>query len=170
MSSFSEQIWVVPPLNPSKVFSDPPSWVLSYDWSPLFSPQNRVIPPKILPPRAINSDRSLKLTIKTVKNSPRRSNAFSLIPGLLNIPPTRLAILTYSSSLALTNDLIRWKCIPREATLSKQVLSRTCSVRYSVLSVCMYLFFSRTLLCSFFFPFLPPPTLTTFQIINTKMV
>ena len=24
MSSFSKQIWVVPPLNPSKVFSDPP--------------------------------------------------------------------------------------------------------------------------------------------------
>ena len=24
-----------PPLNPSKVFSDPPFWVLSYDWSPL---------------------------------------------------------------------------------------------------------------------------------------
>ena len=28
MSSFSKQIWVVPPLNPSKVFSDPPFWVL----------------------------------------------------------------------------------------------------------------------------------------------
>ena len=34
MSSFAKQIWVVPPLNPSKVFSDPPFWVLSYDWSP----------------------------------------------------------------------------------------------------------------------------------------
>ena len=35
MSSFSKQIWVVPPLNPYLVFSDPPFWVLSYDWSPL---------------------------------------------------------------------------------------------------------------------------------------
>ena len=37
MSSFSKEIWVVPPLNPSKVFSDPHFWVLSYDWSPLKS-------------------------------------------------------------------------------------------------------------------------------------
>ena len=33
MSSFSKEIWVVHPLNPSKVFSDPPFWALSYDWS-----------------------------------------------------------------------------------------------------------------------------------------
>ena len=38
MPSFSKQIWVVPPLNPSKVFSDPP----------FCSPKNQVIPPKIL--------------------------------------------------------------------------------------------------------------------------
>ena len=31
MSSFSTQILVAPPLNPSKFFSDPPLWVLSYD-------------------------------------------------------------------------------------------------------------------------------------------
>ena len=42
MSSFSKQIWVVDPLNRSKVFSDPPFWVLSYDRSP-----------------GINNDRSL---------------------------------------------------------------------------------------------------------------
>ena len=35
MSSFSKQIWVVPPLNPSKVFSDPP----------LLGSQVRLIPP-----------------------------------------------------------------------------------------------------------------------------
>ena len=35
MSSFSKQIWVVPLLNPSKVFSDSPFRVLSYDWFPL---------------------------------------------------------------------------------------------------------------------------------------
>ena len=37
MSSFSKQIWLylLPPLNPSEVFSDPPFWVLSYGWSPL---------------------------------------------------------------------------------------------------------------------------------------
>ena len=35
LSSFSKRIWVVPPLNPSKDFSDPPFWVLSYDRSPL---------------------------------------------------------------------------------------------------------------------------------------
>ena len=40
-----KEVRVVPPLNPSKVFSDPPFWVLSYDWSP--------------PPQGINNDRSL---------------------------------------------------------------------------------------------------------------
>ena len=35
MSSLSKQIWVVPRPNPSNVFSDPPFWVLSYDWSHL---------------------------------------------------------------------------------------------------------------------------------------
>ena len=35
MSLFFKQIWLVSPLNPSKVFSDPPFWVLSYDWSHL---------------------------------------------------------------------------------------------------------------------------------------
>ena len=35
MSSFSKQILVVPPLNPSKIFSDPLFLFLSYDWSPL---------------------------------------------------------------------------------------------------------------------------------------
>ena len=34
-SSFSKKIWVIPSLNPSKLLSDPPFWVLSYDWSPL---------------------------------------------------------------------------------------------------------------------------------------
>ena len=50
MSSFYKQIWVVPPLNSSKVFGDPPFWVLSYDWSPFCSPKDQVILPKILPP------------------------------------------------------------------------------------------------------------------------
>ena len=51
MSPFSKQIWVVPPLNPSKDFSDPPFWVLSYDL-PFCSSKNQVIPPKptALPP------------------------------------------------------------------------------------------------------------------------
>ena len=46
-SSFSKQIWVIPPLNPSEVFRDPSFWVLSYDWSPFCSPKNLAIPPKI---------------------------------------------------------------------------------------------------------------------------
>ena len=41
MPSFSKQIWVVPHLNPSKVFSN----------LPFCSPQNQVTPPKILSPR-----------------------------------------------------------------------------------------------------------------------
>ena len=45
-----KQIWVVLRLNPSKIFSDPPFWALSYDWSP----------PKFSDPsQAINNDRSL---------------------------------------------------------------------------------------------------------------
>ena len=60
MSSFSKQIWVVHPLNPSKVFSDPPFWVLSYDWSLLLFSYNQVIPPKFSPPpQGINNDQSL---------------------------------------------------------------------------------------------------------------
>ena len=35
----SKQIWAVPPLNPSKVFSDPP----------FCSPKNQVIPAKLIP-------------------------------------------------------------------------------------------------------------------------
>ena len=61
MSSFSKQIWVVPPLNPSKFFSDPP-FGFSVTTDPPFvllkikwSPQN---PPSPLP-QAINNHRSL---------------------------------------------------------------------------------------------------------------
>ena len=53
MSSFSKQIWVVPPLNSSKGFSDPPFWVLSYDWSPFCSPKNQVIPLNPPPPLSL---------------------------------------------------------------------------------------------------------------------
>ena len=63
MSSFSKQIWVVQPLNPSKVFSDPLFWVLSYDWSPPFvllkmkwSPPQKKSSPRST--QAINNDRS----------------------------------------------------------------------------------------------------------------
>ena len=38
LRSFSKRIWVVRPLNPSKDFSDPPFWVLSYDRPPLPPP------------------------------------------------------------------------------------------------------------------------------------
>ena len=44
-SSFSKQIWVIPPLNPSEVFNDPPFWVLSYDCSPLLFSQKSSDPP-----------------------------------------------------------------------------------------------------------------------------
>ena len=44
-SSFPKQIWVVPILNPSKVFSDPRFWVLSYNWSPLLFSQKSSEPP-----------------------------------------------------------------------------------------------------------------------------
>ena len=48
-----KQVWVVPPLSASKVFSDPIFWALSYDWSP-------PPPPPPPPPRkGINNDRSL---------------------------------------------------------------------------------------------------------------
>ena len=44
MSSFSKQIWVVPPLNPFKVFSDLP-FGFSVTTDPFFcSPTNQVIP------------------------------------------------------------------------------------------------------------------------------
>ena len=58
MSSFSKKIWV-PPLNPSKVFSDPPLGSSDTTDPPFCSPKNEVIPPKILRPPAINNDRSL---------------------------------------------------------------------------------------------------------------
>ena len=54
------QIWVVPPLNPSKFFSDPAFWVLSYNCSPLKS--STPPPPH---PRAINYARSLNLNCPT---------------------------------------------------------------------------------------------------------
>ena len=53
MSSFSKQIQVVPPLNPSKAFSDPPpfGFLVTTD-HPFCSPENQVPPP----PQAINND------------------------------------------------------------------------------------------------------------------
>ena len=63
MSSFSKRIWVVPPLNPSKVFRDCPFWVLSYPFVFLkikWSPKNSPPPPA---PQAINNDRSLRIKI-----------------------------------------------------------------------------------------------------------
>ena len=55
-----------PPLDPSKVFSDPPFWVLSYDWFPLLffwkssDPPKKILRPPPHPlPQAINNDRSL---------------------------------------------------------------------------------------------------------------
>ena len=63
--------WSPPYDYPSKVFSDPPFWVLSYEWSPHFeSPRNQAIPPKIpratpSPSPAINNDRSVRWIIKS---------------------------------------------------------------------------------------------------------
>ena len=57
MSSFSKQIWVVPPLNPSTVFSDPPPLGFSVMTDP---PQKILRPPPPPPRQAINNDRSLK--------------------------------------------------------------------------------------------------------------
>ena len=49
MSSFTKRIWVVPPLNPSKVFNYPP-FGFSFTIDPPFCfPKNQVIPPKIPP-------------------------------------------------------------------------------------------------------------------------
>ena len=53
MSSFSKQIWVVPPLNPSKVFSDPPASGFSVTTDPPF-----FLPKIKWSPQAINNDRS----------------------------------------------------------------------------------------------------------------
>ena len=65
-SSFSKQTWVVPPLNPSKVLSDSPFWVLSNGWPPFCSPKNQVIPLKSSPRphlQVINNERSLKTAV-----------------------------------------------------------------------------------------------------------
>ena len=59
MSSFSKQIWVVPPLNLSKVFSDPPFGFSVTTDPPFCSLKNQVNSPKILhprpPPQVINN-------------------------------------------------------------------------------------------------------------------
>ena len=65
MSSFSKQMWVVLPLNPSKVFSAPPFRISVTTDSPPCSPKNQVIPPKILRlplPSVINNDQSLSFS------------------------------------------------------------------------------------------------------------
>ena len=54
---FSKQIWVVPLLNPSKVFSDHPFWVLSYDLSPLLFSQKASDSPQTPPPPPLNGDK-----------------------------------------------------------------------------------------------------------------
>ena len=56
MSSFSKQIWVVPPLNPSTVFSDRPPLGLSV----MTDPPQKILRPPPPPRQAINNDRSLK--------------------------------------------------------------------------------------------------------------
>ena len=106
MSSFSKQIWVVHPLNPSKVFSDPPFWVLSYDWSLLLFSYNQVIPLKFSsPPQGINNDQSL--TIEYI-HVPEPSSLFrvdseesheSAHTWLFAIPP-KLAKVTKGKSLS----------------------------------------------------------------------
>ena len=61
-SSFSKKIWVIPSLNPSKLLSDPPFWVLSYDWSPLLfslKPSDPPLNSSTPTLRAIIIDRSL---------------------------------------------------------------------------------------------------------------
>ena len=64
MSSFSKQIWVVRPLNPSISFSDPLFWILSYEWSPLLFSQKSSDPPQKssvpTPPQVIINDRSFQ--------------------------------------------------------------------------------------------------------------
>ena len=106
MSSFSKQIWVVHPLNPSKVFSDPPFWVLSYDWSLLLFSYNQVILLKFSPPpQGINNDQSL--TIEYI-HVPEPSSLFrvdseesheSAHTWLFAIPP-KLAKVTKGKSLS----------------------------------------------------------------------
>ena len=57
MSSFSKRIWVVPPLNPSKVFNYPPfGFSVTID-PPFCFPKNQVIPPKIPPPPSRPGDK-----------------------------------------------------------------------------------------------------------------
>ena len=50
MSSLSKEIGVVPPLNPSEVFGDPPFGFSVTTDPPFCSPKNQVITPKILRP------------------------------------------------------------------------------------------------------------------------
>ena len=50
MSSFSKQIWVIPPLNPSKVFSGPLFGFSVTNDPPFCSHKNQVIPPKVKRP------------------------------------------------------------------------------------------------------------------------
>ena len=64
MSLFSQQIWVVSPLNPPKVFIDPPFGFSVTTDLPFSSPKYQVAPPAKNPPlpQAINNDRSLTLS------------------------------------------------------------------------------------------------------------
>ena len=93
MSSFSAQIWVVPPLNPSKVFSDPPRKIL------------RPRPP----PPAINNDPSLK------KRNRWQERYLYYFASLLLSSVISLQIFT-SWTLSNTDTSLDFKCYSPWAT------------------------------------------------------
>ena len=79
--------------------------------------------------------------IKTIKNLAEKVKSVFLDPWFTKNSLTRLALLTYSqnfSFVSLSDDFHVAKVHPPPplpaATLGKQVMSRTCAVRYSALS------------------------------------
>ena len=94
-----KQIWVVPPLNPSKIFSDPP----------LLGSQLRLIPPSVLlkikwsppkssdPPQVINNDRSLNNWLQVIRLTFLRHRIEQ--KRALNLSPSFKPVLLFPSSL-----------------------------------------------------------------------
>ena len=86
-------LWILP-----KFSVIPPFWALSYDWSPLCSPKNQVIPPKILrPPQVINNDRSLNNWLQVIRLTFLRHRIEH--KRALNLSPSFKPVLLFPSSL-----------------------------------------------------------------------
>ena len=98
MPSFSKQIWVVPPLTPSKLFRDPTFWVLSYDSSPLLFSQKSTDPPlkcsSALPPPPPTGDKYRPVPNPSTVTSATQANDFVMQTQVLPPPRAPLAFLS----------------------------------------------------------------------------